>query len=62
VSWESLDGIDWTLLPLGADIPDLAGTMPTDPVTYGGERFAVATVHDSSSTRAVVLAQATVPR
>lgn len=62
VSWESLDGLDWTRLPLGADIPDLAGTMPSDPVTYGGQRVAVATLHDSSSTRAVVLAQGTVPR
>lgn len=62
VSWESLDGTDWTRLPLGADIPDLAGTMPSDPVKYGGLRFAVATVHDSSSTRAVVLVQGTVPR
>ena len=62
VSWESLDGIHWTRLPLGADIPDLTGTMPSDPVTYGGRRLAVATLHDSSSTRAVVLAQGTVPR
>ena len=62
VSWESLDGVDWTLLPLGADIPDVTGTMPSDPVTLGGERLAVATFHDATSTRAVVLAQGTVSR
>ena len=69
VSWESLDGINWTRLPLGADIPDLTGTMPSDPVTLGGERLDVATFHDATSnrddatsTRAVVLVQGTVPR
>jgi hypothetical protein len=67
VSWESLDGIHWTLLALGADIPDVTGTMPSDPVTLARERFAVATLHDatlrdSSSTRAIVLVQGTVPR
>jgi hypothetical protein len=63
VSWESLDGVHWTLLPLGADIPDLLGTMPSDPVTVGGHRFAVATLDDGSpSARAVVLVQGSVPR
>jgi hypothetical protein len=62
VSWESLDGIYWTLLPFGADIPDLAGTMPSDPLTYGGQRLAVATLDDSSSTWAVVLVQGMVPQ
>jgi hypothetical protein len=62
VSWGSLDGVEWTRLPLGADIPDLTGTMPSDPVTLGGERVAVATLQDSSPTRAVVLVQGTVPR
>jgi hypothetical protein len=61
-SWESLDGIHWTLLALGADIPDVTGTMPSDPVTLGDERVAVATFHDATSTRAVVLAQGTVTR
>lgn len=61
-SWESLDGIQWTLLALGADIPDLTGTMPSDPVTRGGERVAVATFHDATSNRAVVLVQGIVPR
>jgi hypothetical protein len=62
VSWESLDGVHWTLLPLGADIPDLMG-MPSDPVTVGGQRFAVATLDDgSASARAVVLVQGSVPR
>ena len=61
VSWESLDGVHWTRLPLGKDIPDLLGTMPSDPVTLGGERVAVATVDGgSSSTRAVVLVQGSV--
>jgi hypothetical protein len=36
--------------------------MPSDPVTYGGQRLAVATFQDSSLTRAVVLGQETVPR
>jgi hypothetical protein len=36
--------------------------MPSDPVTLGGERVAVATLRDSSSTRAVVLVQGTVPQ
>lgn len=62
VSWESLDGIHWTRLALGADIPDIAGTMPSDPVTLGGERVAVATFHDATSTGAVVLVQGIVPR
>ena len=62
VSWESLDGIHWTLLALGTDIPDVTGTMPSDPVTLGGERVAVATLQGSSSTLAVVLVQGTVPR
>ncbi len=63
VSWESLDGVHWTLLPLGADIPDLLQTMPSDPVTVGGQRFAVATLDDGSpSARAVVLFQGSVPR
>jgi len=57
VSWESLDGIHWTLLPLGADIPDVTGTMPSDPVTLRGRRFAVATLQGPPLTRAVVLAQ-----
>ena len=61
VSWESLDGVHWTLLPLGADIPDLTGTMPSDPVAFGGTRVAVATVDDgSSSTRAVVFVEGSV--
>ena len=61
VSWESLDGVHWTLLPLGADIPDLLGTMSSDPVAFGATRVAVATVDDgSSSTRAVVLVQGSV--
>jgi hypothetical protein len=63
VSWESLDGVHWTLLPLGADIPDLLGTMPSDPVTVGGQRFAVATLDNGSpSARAVVLVKGSVPR
>ena len=63
VSWESLDGIRWTRVPLGADIPDVTGTMPSDPVAFGGTRVAVATADDgSSSTRAVVLVQGSVPR
>ncbi|HEY6058503.1 MAG TPA: hypothetical protein VIV06_10750, partial [Candidatus Limnocylindrales bacterium] len=61
VSWESLDGIDWTRLPLGADIPDLPGVIASDPVTYRGQRLAVATFQDSLSTRAVVLVQGIVP-
>ena len=61
VSWESSDGIDWTRLPLGADIPDVPGTMPSDPVTYGGQRLTVATLRDATSTRAVVLVQRLVP-
>jgi hypothetical protein len=36
--------------------------MPSDPVTLGGERVAVATLRDSSSIRAIVLVQETVPR
>jgi hypothetical protein len=55
VSWESLDGISWTRLPLGADIHDLVGTTPSAPVTYGGQRLAVATFQDGSTTRAVIL-------
>jgi hypothetical protein len=63
VSWESHDGVEWTRLALGSDIPDVTGTMPSDPVTYGGQRLAVATVPDGSSRpRAVVLAQGTIPR
>jgi len=62
VSWESLDGIHWTRLALGADIPDVTGTMPSDPVTCRGQRFALATFHDSSPTRGVVLVQGTIPR
>jgi hypothetical protein len=61
-SWESSDGTDWTRLPPGSDIPDLAGAMSSDPVTYGGERLAVTTLQESSSIRAVVLAQRSVPR
>jgi hypothetical protein len=62
-SWESHDGVHWTLLPLGADIPDLTGTMSSDPVAFGGQRIAVATLDDgSSSARAVVLVQGSVPR
>ena len=62
-SWESHDGVHWTLLPLGADIPDLTGTMSSDPVAFGGQRIAVATLDDgSSSARAVVLIQGSVPR
>ena len=63
VSWESSDGFAWTRLPLGADIPDLLGTMPSDPVTVGGQRFAVATLDDGSpSARAVVLVEEAIDR
>jgi hypothetical protein len=61
VSWESKDGTDWTRLPLGADIPDVTGTMPSDPVTYRGQRLAVATFRDAEATRAVLFVQAAVP-
>lgn len=61
-SWESLDGVGWRRLPPGADIPNLAGTMPSDPVTYGSQRIVVATFQDSSSTRAMVLGRGPVSR
>ena len=61
-SWGSSDGTDWTRLPPGSDIPAITGAMSSDPVTYGGRRFAVATLRESSSMRAVVLLQGAVPR
>jgi hypothetical protein len=61
-SWESSNGSDWTRLSPGSDIPNLAGAMSSDPVTYGGRHLVVATLQEPSTTRAVVLVQEALPR
>jgi hypothetical protein len=55
-TWESRDGMHWTVLAPGVDLPDVVGTMPSDPVAPDGRRFSVATTFaDGVPTRAVVL-------
>jgi hypothetical protein len=56
-TWESRDGVQWKVLVPGVDLPDVPGTMPSDPVELAGRRVSVATLfEDGVPTRAVVLA------
>ncbi len=56
VSWKSLDRVHWTRLAPGLDLPDVTGTLPSDPVSLGGRSVSIATLLENGSpTRAVVL-------
>lgn len=56
-SWESLDGVHWTTLAPGSDLPDLAGAEVTDPVAVAGRRLVVASFHATDAVRSVIYAQ-----
>lgn len=56
-SWESHDGVHWTTLAPGSDLPDLAGTEVTDPVAVAGRRLLVASFNPTDAVRSVIYAQ-----
>jgi hypothetical protein len=56
-SWESLDGVHWTTLAPGSDLPDLAGAEVTDPVAVAGRRLIVAGFGATDAVRSVIYAQ-----
>jgi hypothetical protein len=56
-SWESLDGVHWTSLAPGSDLPDLAGAEVSDPVVVAGRRLVVASFGATDAVRSVIYAQ-----
>ncbi len=60
-SWESLDGVHWTTLAAGSDLPDLAGAEVSDPVAVAGRRLVVASLGATDAVRSVIYAQPGAP-